>query len=644
MLETMWRTRKQDLLDLISPFISYSVAKVCSPYEIIDLRKVLDIVKSEFGYKDMPVSVIERVLHRNPKLYEYTEVDNRRKAFKLNGNLDEVVSEIERRRDECDKKISLLGEQIAAYLTLHVSTKKRYEVADGIQELQGFFARNGAFLGTDQLEEHAHELEGHEEDYYIAQYLYERRDQGSAEYQYVIDLVKGYFLQSAIYLQVENDLLLNSSYRNLSFYYDTPFLLRLLGYKTEEDKLSANELHDALQNQQGTFYFFPQTRDEVSNILKAYKRDIGYSTDVTLEGLDELKYSASDVDRIIRTWQQRLEDEYSTVLAPVPQNNERTHQPQIDEADLREFLSSRIRWKSQSSMSADIESVVAIHRLRGDVASEDIENCKAVFVTTNTSLSRAFNEFYRSRINDKAFSPLITDSDLAALTWIKTGATDDIPDTQLLRNAYIACQPTPEMLTKFGQVLAKMQSEGKVSQETAVAIRTSRFTKKEVLFSTFSNGEGITENIVLKIEGLLREEYSKDAREDERYKAEQRIKSNYNEQLKRADRKARAIATKEMEKQLNRERAIVKWVGVFLSIAAIIGLIISVVGAINRNLFVIILLVIFCFFSIDSVVTTWKGRKKHIDKCLVERATRTYDRYLKEKAEEYRSLIEDSKG
>jgi hypothetical protein len=28
MLETMWRTRKQDLLDLISPFISYSVAKV----------------------------------------------------------------------------------------------------------------------------------------------------------------------------------------------------------------------------------------------------------------------------------------------------------------------------------------------------------------------------------------------------------------------------------------------------------------------------------------------------------------------------------------------------------------------------------------------------------------------------------------
>ena len=246
-------------------------------------------------------------------------------------------------------------------------------------------------------------------------------------------------------------------------------------------------------------------------------------------------------------------------------------------------------------------------------------------------------------ISDKAFQPLITDSDLAALTWIKTGATDDIPESQLLRNAYIACQPTPEMLDKFGQILDRMQGEGKVTQEMAIAIRTSKYTKKEILFSTFSTGEGINENVVIKIEELLREEYSKDAREDERIKADQRIKREHNEQLKRADRKARKVAIEALDDQLSRERTIVKWIGILFIMAAIIGLIVSLISAFTGNGFVIAVLVVFIGFSIDSVVTTWQGREKRIDKWLVNRATKTHDKILKEKTEEYRSVIENAK-
>jgi Flp pilus assembly protein TadB len=161
------------------------------------------------------------------------------------------------------------------------------------------------------------------------------------------------------------------------------------------------------------------------------------------------------------------------------------------------------------------------------------------------------------------------------------------------------------------------------------------------LFSTFSTGEGITESVVLRIEKLLREEYSKDAREEERYKAEQRIKSNYIEQLKRADQQARLSARTAMEKQLNQERGIVKWVGICLSIVAIIGLFVSLIGAVNKNLVVIIALFIFSMFSVDSVIATWKCKEKHIDKLLYLRATRTYDKIIQEKSAEYRSLIED---
>lgn len=41
MLETMWSTRQKDLLDLISPFINYSIAH-CTPLsQKINLSKVL---------------------------------------------------------------------------------------------------------------------------------------------------------------------------------------------------------------------------------------------------------------------------------------------------------------------------------------------------------------------------------------------------------------------------------------------------------------------------------------------------------------------------------------------------------------------------------------------------------------------------
>ena len=638
MLETMWKTRKQDLLDLIMPFVSYGVAKVSAPHETIDLRRVLVIVKSEFGYKDMPVSVIERVIVRNPNLYECIQLEHGKKEYKLKGSLDSTVQEIKSRREECDKKISILGNQISDYLSLHISRKKDYSKDEGIQALQDFFSRNGAFLGTEQLEEHAHELKGYEEDYYIAQYLYEKRDQKSIEYDYVIDLVKGYFLQSAIYLQLENTGILDSTYKDLSVYYDTPFLLRLLGYKTEDDKLSSNDLHDALQKQRAKTFYFRQTQSEVRKILQAYKRDLGISKDITLEGLDEQRYSPADVERVLKTWEKRLVDEFDTTIQEVPSNNDNS--TLIDENELRNHLRTRMRWHSPIGMDADIESIIAILNLRKGKLCDEIENSQAIFVTTNATLCKLVSEFYKVKVSESAFSPVITDSDLAALTWIKTGTTDSLPDSQLLRNAYVACQPTPEMLEKFSQVLETMQGEGKITQETVVAIRASRYTKKELLFASFSGGEGINESIVLKIEKMLREEYSNDARDDEKYKAELRRKKDHTEQLRRAEQNARTEAEAEMNDQLSRERCIVKCIGSIITIGAIIGLIVSLLGAFSQNILVILTLAIFIVFSIDSTYSTWKGTEKRIDKWLVKRANRTYDKVNKQRAEAYRNVID----
>ena len=68
MLETVWKTRHQDLIDLISPFVFCSVASVCAPRQIIDKRRVLETIRTEYGFSDISLSVIEKVFKRNPKL------------------------------------------------------------------------------------------------------------------------------------------------------------------------------------------------------------------------------------------------------------------------------------------------------------------------------------------------------------------------------------------------------------------------------------------------------------------------------------------------------------------------------------------------------------------------------------------------
>ena len=154
-----------------------------------------------------------------------------------------------------------------------------------------------------------------------------------------------------------------------------------------------------------------------------------------------------------------------------------------------------------------------------------IEHCQAIFVTTNKTLAREANNYYKRNVCENTFPLLITDTDLAALTWVKCGSVVDLPERQLLRNAYMATQPMPEMIEKFTQVLDQMQTEGKVTESIAVAIRSSRYTKKELLFSSFEDPEAINENLILKIEEELRKEFSENARNDERQKAEQEMQT-----------------------------------------------------------------------------------------------------------------------
>lgn len=86
-------------------------------------------------------------------------------------------------------------------------------------------------------------------------------------------------------------------------YYDTPFLLDLLGYQSEEAENAAKMLHDMLRRQKAKCYYFPHIGNEITSILTAYQHTIvgKNRTWRTLEGLDRKKYTYSAVERLKQT-------------------------------------------------------------------------------------------------------------------------------------------------------------------------------------------------------------------------------------------------------------------------------------------------------------------------------------------------------
>lgn len=195
MLEAIWGSRKKDMIDLITPFILYAVAKQTSPGEQIDTKAVQKYVQENNAYPDLPESIIKAALSRNPQ----SAIEKKDKKFILSRPLDDEISRMDQRKQECTEHISRIGDRLAQYLTDHCKKGVPVSQESAISRLHSFFARYGLQVGTESLASVKIKPEEYESDYYIARFIFECKDEQDALYPSIIDLVKGYFLRLAIY-------------------------------------------------------------------------------------------------------------------------------------------------------------------------------------------------------------------------------------------------------------------------------------------------------------------------------------------------------------------------------------------------------------------------------------------------------------
>ena len=585
LLNVYWNTRKKDLLDLIAPFINYCTAQIVTPRSElcegnrINLRQVTLRVRERFGYADIPEVIVEKIYKRDQKHYR-KEKGN----YYLVASFDNLVEEMNKKQIECAERVNVLGESLLQYLKTHCQKEKIYTKEQAIEKLQSFFVYYGINITADRLDFRTLTPASKEVYYWIGQYIYEEKANVSQKYEYLCQLINGYYLQTAIYMQPETDIKQKRAFQKVSFYYDTPFLVDLLGLQSDEVHQAAVELHQMLQNQGGQAYYFPQMMEELRGILYAYQCSIGenHSNDGrTLLFLDAKRFTPNDVHVLIQRLPGRLENEYHVHSADLPQFPQKAdgtvdEQYVMDEEKARAFVAEHTPHYTDKNLDNDIKSAVAIHKLRGRLGYSRIEDCGHILVTNNHDLTQAFNRYYKKNVSSEAYGPIIDTKRLAALVWVRSGIADTkMAERDLLQNAYMAMQPIPEMKERFLEEIEKLVSMGRITRDEALIIRADQVLERELNEKMGFDPANVNEQSTYKVVKEAGERVTAEAVAKERTEAAQKQTQRQNELQQRVYEQAQKAGQEAKQKFIKRYTLGAKVLAVCLLCIGIGGCVVS---------------------------------------------------------------------
>ena len=299
--------------------------------------------------------------------------------------------------------------------------------------------------------------------YLIGEFICRENEKNSDIFKLILRIIEGYMIANAIYLQIENNN--KASLRKLNCYLDAAFILRVLGYKSDEENESAKELYDLLVKYGATINCFNHTFIEVRNILYYYKININKNKEMTLEYFDKEKYSEGQVDLIISSLEDIFKDKRINIV-DTPDFTKDRYKDVIDVKTLEEKLTAHKEKHNQyinpNSITNDVNSVCAINMLRRGKKITKIENCTHIFVTTYQYLKSASREIM-PELFDTDIGLVIDDLDLTTILWFKDFENNaDLPKLRLVENALAATNASDEIMCKAAKIFESIKKDGSI--------------------------------------------------------------------------------------------------------------------------------------------------------------------------------------
>ena len=455
-LTAIWDDSHKDNIELVIPFV---IDIIYNKYEVsqsIDEEFILEQLKNRYCFNNFPHAVLKTVLNRIKKK-GILKIEN--KKYRLEKEIKEEAQKFEEKLRKAKNDTSKVIEAITSYLKEEMN--ENITSADSEVFLGNFIATYGynAYENINSIK--AINRKTDVTNYLIGEFICRESKLESDNFKLILRIIEGYMIANAIYLQIDNDN--KASLKKLNCYLDTPLLLRILGYKTDEENESAKELYDLLTKYGATLNCFTHTFDELHNILSYYKNNINRNKELTLEYFDKEGYTEGQVEMAISVLENKFKEMKINIVEP-PEYTEDKYKNVIDVASLENKLTEHKKtignYFNPNSISNDVKSVCAINMLRNGKKFTKIENCTHIFVTPYQYLKVATKEVMLSGA-EMGIDLIIDDLDLTTILWLKDfGKNDNLPKMRLVENALAATNASDEIMAKASGIYESIIKDG----------------------------------------------------------------------------------------------------------------------------------------------------------------------------------------
>jgi len=439
-IKAIYDNKRKNILDILKPFILYIIDENGSITE----ENIMEILKKDFYFANLPSSILKRIINKLNKEFiiiknncEYS-INKRENVSKQIDRFKEILKEGKKEEEEVLKSIKD-----------YFKSKSKHKTTDEIRKILSRFLNENGYILYKDINYH---IDTKNNDMYIlGKYIEEHIKNDDYILNYLVNIIEGSLLATALYVNAEGDL---SNLSKVSVYLDTTLLLRVIGAKLPDDNSSASELMDLLVQQKANIKCYRHTYDEVRNIIEEYGKNIGKLRERTLEGYEIKCYDLDNITIIL----QELENMFNKrgiKIVDTPIITEKKYKSMISEKELynriKEGYKTNVNDKTIYNDVASIRSIMIERNLK---KSNKLEECKAIFVTTNEELRTISNELLKEK-EKFTVSPSLTDLDMIAILYTKcmsrcmSSEESNIPKNMLIAQARAAVQPSGEMRKKI---------------------------------------------------------------------------------------------------------------------------------------------------------------------------------------------------
>ena len=351
-------------------------------------------------------------------------------------------------------------------------------------------------------------------------------------------LARGNLLANAMYLP--DPIGIKKRFRNTFVYLDTSFILFAAGFAGPDRAAPCLELLELLGQYRAHLRCFRTTRDELQGILdvciaRLQQGQLRYAYGPTIEYFVEARKSPSDLELMSVRLPAKLKAlGVKVVDRPSFYNTEF----QVDERGFEAHLEQNISYSNPKALVHDVDCISAIARRRQGRESRNVEECGALFVTTNNTLARATRQFFQKEAPTGAVALAVTDYALANLLWLKNPTVaPDLPYKRLIAETYAAMRPPENLWRSYLKEIALLEDNGQVTPDDYFLLRHSLSAKAALMDLTDGREDAFTEGSVKDILEVIKENLRAELRADvedqrrRRLEAEDKLQSREEETL-----------------------------------------------------------------------------------------------------------------